>query len=146
MDLKTGTLSNELLKACGDELQKKCSEYAPLKSEEVAVTEAENLKANSIYHIALPDYSDSQATRVNYIACTKRISYNYSHNNYYRSSEEQSKNVFVPLKKMEPNLLPFPLSVWVTSTTLLILQPRFSSRKLLNFRHEIPEPTLSITL
>jgi O-acetyl-ADP-ribose deacetylase (regulator of RNase III) len=56
LDLKTGTLSKVLLEKCGEELQKECSEYAPLKSENVAVTEAKNLKAKSIYHIALPDY------------------------------------------------------------------------------------------
>ena len=56
LDLKTGTLSQKLLKACGDELQKQCSEYSPLKPEAVAVTEAKNLHAQSIYHVALPDY------------------------------------------------------------------------------------------
>lgn len=56
LDLKTGTLSKVILEKCGEKLQKKCSEYAPLKPEQVAVTEAEKLKAKSIYHIALPDY------------------------------------------------------------------------------------------
>ena len=55
LDLKTGT-GKELLKKCGNELQKKCSEYAPLKLEKVAITEAENLNAKSIYHVVLPDY------------------------------------------------------------------------------------------
>lgn len=65
LELKTGAVSNLLLKACGDELQKKCSEYAPLKPEVVAVTEAKNLKANSIYHVALPDHQqDFHASRV----------------------------------------------------------------------------------
>ena len=66
LDLKTGTLSKKLLEVCGEELQKKCSEYAPLKAEEVAVTEAKNLKAKSIYHVALPDYKLDfhSATRV----------------------------------------------------------------------------------
>ena len=58
LDLKTGTLSRQLLIKSGDELQKKCSEYAPLKPESVAVTEAKNLNAKSIYHIALPDYQN----------------------------------------------------------------------------------------
>lgn len=56
LDLKTGTLSKMMLEKCGEELQKECSEWAPLKSETVAVTEAKNLKAKSIYHIALLDY------------------------------------------------------------------------------------------
>ena len=64
MELVSGSLSKELLKACGDELQKKCTEQAPLKEETVAITEAKNLKANAIYHVALPDYKQSQASRV----------------------------------------------------------------------------------
>ena len=65
LDLKTGTLSNCLLNACGDELQEKCSEYAPLRTGDVAVTEAKNLKCEYIYHIALPDYQGNHnASRV----------------------------------------------------------------------------------
>lgn len=55
-----------ILDKCGEELQKKCSEYGVLKPEQVAVTEAEKLKAKSIYHVALPDYHPNHhtATRV----------------------------------------------------------------------------------
>lgn len=65
MELNTGTLSKEFLKACGDELQKKCNDHIPLKEEDVVITEVKNLKADSIYHVALPDYnSDHNAKKV----------------------------------------------------------------------------------
>ena len=77
LDLKTGTLSKVLLNKCGDELQKKCSEYAPLKPEKVVVTEAKNLNAKSIYHIALPDYqADPSAKKVRQFPCSILVTCN----------------------------------------------------------------------
>lgn len=69
MDLKQGQLSKLLLNACGDELQRECSEYAPLKPGQVAVTEARNLKCQHIFHIALPDYKMASSERVSYLLC-----------------------------------------------------------------------------
>ena len=67
LDLKTGTLSNRLLKACGEDLQKECSQHAPLKPEMVAVTKVNNVKAKFVYHVALPDCKQEfHATRVGF--------------------------------------------------------------------------------
>ena len=67
MDLKQGQLSKLLLNACGDELQRECSEYAPLKPGQVAVTGARNLKCQHIFHIALADYKMASSERVSYL-------------------------------------------------------------------------------
>ncbi len=64
LNLKKGQLSQLLLSACGDDLQKECSEYAPLKPGQVAVTGAKNLKCNQLFHIALPDYKTANSERV----------------------------------------------------------------------------------
>lgn len=64
LDLKTGSVSNALLNACGEELQKECSQYAPLKTGEVAVTAAKNLPCDYIYHVSLLDHRDYGASKV----------------------------------------------------------------------------------
>ena len=64
MDLSKGALSQVLLKACGKELQIEAKGYAPLKPGFVAVTSARNINARSIYHVALPSYSESGAQSV----------------------------------------------------------------------------------
>lgn len=77
MYLKTGELSGNLLKKCGEELQKKCHELAPLKPENVAVVEVKNVKAKFIYFIFLPNYKENHqiATKVcTSIVKTKEVS------------------------------------------------------------------------
>lgn len=64
LDLSKGQLSQALLKACGKELQKEAKDYAPLKPGYIAVTSARNINAKSIYHVALPLYSETGAQNV----------------------------------------------------------------------------------
>ena len=66
-------------------MQKKCSEYAPLKTGDVAVTEAKNLKCDFIYHVALPDFkSDHNASRVSRMK--EYIAINNSNDKFRRNS------------------------------------------------------------
>ena len=67
LDLSKGELSQVLLKACGKELQKEVKDYAPLKPGLVAVTSARNINAKSIYHVALPSYSETGAQSVSIV-------------------------------------------------------------------------------
>ena len=67
LDLSKGELSQALLKACGKELQKEAKDYAPLKAGFIAVTSAKNVNAKSIYHIALPSYSETGAQSVSIV-------------------------------------------------------------------------------
>ena len=67
LDLSQGELSQVFLKACGKELQKEAKDYAPLKPGFVAVTSAKNIKAKSIYHVALPSYSETGAQSVSIV-------------------------------------------------------------------------------
>ncbi len=74
--LKKGQLSRLMLNACGDELQKEASEYAPLKPGQVAITNAKKLKCNQIYHIALPSYKMANSERVSiYYVASKNTPY-----------------------------------------------------------------------
>ena len=66
LNLKQGQLSKLLLNACGDNLQKECSEYAPLKPGKVAVTDTKNLKCSHIFHVALPEYQTANSERVSF--------------------------------------------------------------------------------
>ena len=64
LNLSQGILSSKLLELCGDDLQKACSDYAPLNSRDVAVTDAKNLPCKFLFHIALPDYKVKNSERV----------------------------------------------------------------------------------
>lgn len=64
LNLKQGILSQKLLEICGDSLQKACSDFAPLNSRDVAVTDANNLPCKLIFHVALPDYQTKNSERV----------------------------------------------------------------------------------
>ena len=66
LDLSRGYLSKQLLKKCGQDLQKECNEYAPLMVGQVAITSAKNLHCQHIFHVALPDYKTKGSLRVRY--------------------------------------------------------------------------------
>ena len=67
MNLSQGILSKKLLEICGDGLQKACSDFAPLNSRDVAVTDANNLPCKFLFHVALPDYQIKNSERVSEI-------------------------------------------------------------------------------